>query len=144
MILDNRVLFSDQQAITATAASTNSVDLKALGLTYDKVQLRRRQFNKAIPFMFNVTESFNTLTSLTVAIQTDEDVAFGSPVTVVSISIPLASLTIGYKFPYDILPKGINERYMRLLYTVVGSNPTLGKISCGVVAAEDEGYRGNA
>ena len=48
MILDNRVLFSDQQAVVATAASTNSVDLKALGLTYDKVQLRRRQFNKNI------------------------------------------------------------------------------------------------
>jgi hypothetical protein len=37
----------------------------------------------------------------------------------------------------------MNERYMRIKYTVVGTAPTQGKITAGFVAAVDGAYVGN-
>jgi len=144
MILDNRAIFSDQQAITATAASTNVMDLQALGLTYDLVQLKRRQGIKDIPLFLKVTEDFDALTSLTIAIETSDAEGFGSGVvTVFSVSVLLADLVVGYKFPLPYLPKNITKRYVRFKYTVSGSNPTVGKISSGLTCGSaDESYVG--
>ena len=99
MILDNLNLLSDQQAITATAVSTNVLDLKALGITYDGVQLLRRQFIREIPFMVQVTEDFDALTTLTIDFQTDDNVGFATPKTVFSVVVALAELQAGYQLP---------------------------------------------
>lgn len=135
MILDNLNLLSDQQAIVASAVSTNVLDLKALGVTYDGVQLIRKQFIREIPFMVQVTEDFDALTSLTIEFQTDDNVGFASAKVVFSVVVALAELQAGYQLPIDKLPRGINEQYFRLNYTVTGANPTVGKISAGVVLA---------
>ena len=65
MYLDNRTLFSDAQAIVATAASTNTIDTLALGKakTYAESQIKRRLGIADIPLFLKVTENFTLLTS---------------------------------------------------------------------------------
>lgn len=130
MIFDNTNIFSDDQAITATAASTNVIDLGA----------SRGDIGKGIPIpiLVQVTTAFATLTSLTVAIQTDSVENFASPKTLTEQTIALASLTAGAKFGFNILPLGTDERYLRVYYTVTGSNATAGNITAGIVAAIDQ------
>ena len=142
MILDDRALLSDKQAITATAASTESYDLKALGITYDGVQLRRRLSIKQVPFMIQVTEDFDNLTTLEFQFQTDDDPAFGSAKTLFSVVVPLAELDAGFQLPIEYLPRNITERFFRMNYVVVGAAPSTGKVSVGIVSSVDAGYKG--
>lgn len=144
MYLDKETLFSENQVITATAVSTNSIDLGLMGKSgYGSAQLKRN-LDKAqmVPLLITVTEAFNTLTSLTVAIEMDDNSAFSSPVVVASFVVPLASLVVGYILPIEKLPRGINERYLQLRYTVTGTAPTLGKITAGITPAVDGSYVG--
>ncbi|AHB70335.1 hypothetical protein P262_02769 [Cronobacter malonaticus] len=123
MLLDQQALFSAAQAITATAASTNVIDTgsaKDVGKGGD------------VPLLIQVVEGFNNLTSLTVAVQTDDNAAFSSPTDVISMVIPVASLVSGYKTPVITLPMKM-ERYVRLNYTVTGTAPTTGKVTAGIV-----------
>lgn len=144
MILDNLNLFSDQQAITATANSTNSIDLGAPGIAkYNQAQLKRRLAHKMVPLMVLVTQTFDNLTSLKIILQSDDDSAFGSPKEVASTTVLLADLKAGFYWPVDKLPRNITERYIRMRYEVTGTAPTAGKISAGVVGAVDGGYQGN-
>jgi hypothetical protein len=138
MIMDRTLLFSDGQAITATAVSTNVVDLGATGTPYGGTALvRELGYGNEVEMVCTVTQSFNTLTSLTITIETDDNAGFASATTVwTSPAYTLAQLATGAKYLLpDRIPAGVNERYMRLRYTVGGSNPTLGKITAGVVAA---------
>ena len=139
MLMDRTGLFSDGQAITATAASTNLIDLGANGTIfgYSSPMVRDVGLGEPIPLSVTVTQSFNTLTSLTISVQTDDNAGFASATTVwTSPAYTLAQLAVGAKYLLpDAIPAGVNERYVRLMYTVGGSNPTLGKITAGVVAA---------
>lgn len=136
-IMDRTGLFSDGQAITATAASTNIIDLGATGTPYGGSALVRDiGLGNRVPLVVTVTQSFNTLTSLTISIETDDNAGFSSATTVwTSPAYTLAQLAVGAKYLLpDAIPANVNERYMRLKYTVGGSNPTLGKITAGVAA----------
>lgn len=139
MIFDRTLLFSDGQAITATAASTNVVDLGATGKPYgaSAALVRELGYGNNVPVSITVTESFNTLTSLTISVETDDNAGFSSATTVwTSPAYTLAQLAVGAKYLLpDAIPAGVNERYVRLKYTVGGSNPSTGKITAGVVAA---------
>lgn len=128
MIIDKQNLFSEAQAVTASAASTNVIDL---GATDSKIQPFH---NKGGGFMVNaqVVENFNNLTSLKVGLQTANDEAFSSPDTVLETTVVLASLKAGYIFPLSVLPEGM-KRYVRLYYTVTGTAPTTGKMTAGLV-----------
>lgn len=145
MIYDAQTLFSDGQAVTATAASTNSIDLGATGTPYGGSALVR-DIGKSdcIPVSVTVTETFATLTSLTISVETDDNSGFSSAATVfTTTAIPAATLVAGYSVPMLIeFPEGTNERYVRLKYTVGGSNATTGKITAGVVAARHTNYIG--
>lgn len=147
MILDKLTEFSDQQAVTATAASTNILDFGKLGKTaYGSVQLKQNIGKAvAIPLLIQVTQDFATLTSLAVAVQTavDGDPTFaGTVTTVMSTTVGVAELKKGYIFPIDKIPRNVKGRYMRLLYTVAGTNATTGKISAGLTVAVDGAYVG--
>jgi hypothetical protein len=141
MIFDSTNLFSSAQAITATAVSTNVIDLGATGrvLGGSANLVRDIGLGQSIPLRIQVVEAFNTLTSLTVTIQVDDNEAFSSATTVGAQTIALAGLTLGAVFNglYFVPPK-TNERYVRLNYTVVGTAPTLGKITAGFVMAHQE------
>lgn len=144
MILDNTLVFSDSQAITATAASANVVDLGATGTPWGSSNAVKRDIGVAneIPIMLTVVQAFNNLTSLTVSLEVATDAAFTTPVQVAQgPAIPLASLTAGTPigFPAEF-PVGTNLEFVRLKYTVVGTAPTTGKITAAVVAGRQAGY----
>lgn len=128
MIFDKQTLLSDAQAITATAASTNVIDLGPIktGIVRDIGK------GKQIPLLVQVVEAFNSLTSLTVALQVDDADTFPSAKTVWSTVVLLADLIAGKVVIPEYVPRGTNERYLRLNYTVTGTAPTLGKITAGV------------
>ncbi len=138
MIIDNTLVLSDHQAITATAASTNLWNTQAQGTPYGWISAYGRDQGEGymdIPLLIEVTEAFNTLTSLTVSVETDDNAAFSSATTIYTgQAIVLASLVVGYKFALADVPKGQLEQYVRLKYTVAGTNPTLGKIFAAVTA----------
>lgn len=121
MILDSTNLFSDKQAITASAASTNVISTSSTDIGK----------GVSIPLLVQVTTTFATLTSLTVAVQTDTDEAFGTAVTLTSQTIAVADLVAGKRFGFNVLPEGL-KKYIRIYYTVTGSNATAGKITAGI------------
>ena len=137
MIFDTTTLFSDAQAITATAPSTNTIDLLATGRVYGAAADLVKDVGKGNPLkvQIQVVESFNTLTSLTITVQCDDNDGFSSAKNVIAQTIPLAELVAGKTASIMSLPAGVDERYVRLNYTVGGSNPTLGKITAGLVVA---------
>lgn len=129
MIFDQQTLLSDAQAITADAASTNVIDLGPIksGLVRDIGK------GMQIPLRIQVVETFNNLTSMTFALQVDDNEAFASPKTVwVSGSILLATLKAGYVVVTEYIPRGTDERYLRLYYDITGTAPGTGKITAGV------------
>lgn len=139
MIIDNTLVFSDSQAVTATGASTNIIDIGAAGTPFGASAAVARDIGIGtdIELYITVTEAFNNLTSITFALQVDDAAGFGTVVTVATgPAVLLADLSLGkrIKFPAK-LPEGTNKRYIRLSYTVAGVAPTTGKIFAGVVAA---------
>jgi hypothetical protein len=113
------------QAITATAASTNVLDLLAnrdIGAGSADIMLN-----------IEVTAAFATLTSLQVALQTSADNSTWVDL-MLSPVILTANLVVGARILRVNLPAfGLNDtgtpnRYMRLNYTVAGSNATTGAI----------------
>lgn len=138
MIFDKETQFSDGQAITASAASTNLIDLGATGTPYGSAVALERDIGKGctIPVVCMVSEAFNNLTSLKVAIEVDDNAAFSSAKEVAARTYTLAELDGGIlDFPSALI-EGTDERYVRLYYTVTGTTaPTTGAITAGVVAA---------
>lgn len=135
MIFDRSLLMSNAQAITATAASTDTIDLGATGTVYGASAALVRDIGRGyrIPIRVQVVQTFNNLTSLSVALQVDDNSAFSSPRTVViSQAIPLASLVAGFVFEEIDIEVLTNERHMRLNYTVAGTAPTLGQVTAGI------------
>lgn len=138
MIFSKQSLFSEDQAITASAASTNYYDLGAPGTVYGHASALApdQGTGEKIPLRIQVTEAFATATSVKVAVQVDDNTSFSSATIVLETeAIPIATLIAGYVFNIDALPMLTNERYVRLYYTVAGSNATAGKITAGVVYA---------
>ena len=83
---------------------------------------------RPIELLIQVTETFNNLDSLTCELQTSNSFAFGAPVTLVQSTLPLSDLVAGRRFPISFVPRGC-RRYVRLYYTVNGSNPSVGAIT---------------
>ena len=142
MIFDSQNLFSEDQAVTSSAASTNVIDLGATGTPSHGpsggATALERDLGKGckIPVRIQVTEDFATLTSLQVSVQVDTVENFASPTTVAqTAAIAAASLVAGYVFNIDTVPLGADQRYMRLYYTVAGAAATAGTIMAGVTAA---------
>lgn len=140
MIFDKENLFSDAQAITVTAASTNVIDLGKTGrVPYASADIKRDIGpGVPIPLRVQVVEDFTGLTNLTVALQVSDTENFTSSTTVASQQIVLADLKAGGVFGglYHI-PRGTNGRYVRLQYTVAGTG-TGGKVTAGIVAGHQE------
>lgn len=161
MILDSLLQFSNNQAITATANSTNIIDI-GLGL-----QPTANPNGNAIPspaqgggardlgignsdaglrMIVQVGTVFATLTSLTVALQGAVDDGTGAPAAFSTYwtgpAVAVASLVAGARlFDMDVPrpPQGIAvPRFLQLVYTVGGSNATTGTITAYVVGNRDD------
>lgn len=123
MHFDAENLFSEHQAITATAVSTNVIDMGA------KTNLAG---GTPIEIHAQVTETFATLTSLTVDIEESDTENFASSKVVGSTgAIPVAQLTVGEILPLAFLPRSSGQFY-RLKYTVGGADATAGKVYAGI------------
>ncbi|OJH45186.1 Bbp16 family capsid cement protein [Paracoccus sp. SM22M-07] len=136
MHLDAQNIFSDAQAITATANSTNHLDLGATATVAMSASALKRDLGGAqdIPLLIQVVENFAGGTSVEVQIQVDDNSSFSSAKLVASSgAIPVAQLVAGYKFNPPVVPLGTDERYMRLRYVVVGT-PTAGRVTAGIAA----------
>lgn len=142
MILSAQQLFSDDQAITASTDSNNVIDLGVAGTPCGAVAPLNNDKGKGnkVPILIQVTEAFNTLTSLEIKISTGATTALGT--TVISKVVPLADLVVGYQFPVEVLPNEIDERYLGIEYVVVGTAPTLGKITAGITMGNQTNVTG--
>lgn len=138
MIFDRTLQYSNGQAFTATAVSTNVIDHQAAGIPYGASAALTRDLGvgEEVPILVQVTETFTGLTSVAVTYQTCDAEGFGSGVdsVVTTAAIPVADLKAGYQFAIDQIPFRARKRYSRLNYTVAGTG-TAGKITAGVVAA---------
>lgn len=139
MIMDITTQFSSAQAITADAASTNTIDLGQPGTVLGAGAAIRRDIGpgSGVPIVVTVTETFTLLTSMNILVQTDDNTSFSSAKTVYrSPEYVLADLVVGAKFLLpDWLPVGTDERYVRLYYDITGTAPDAGKVTAGVVMA---------
>lgn len=136
MIFSAQQLFSDDQAITATAISTNVIDLGLADTPYGGAAALKQDIGKGnkIPLLVQVTEAFNTLTSLTITVEASAAAGLTSPDVLYTEVITLANLTVGKTIAIDVVPNNATKRYMGIRYTVTGTNPTLGKVTAGIVA----------
>jgi hypothetical protein len=125
MYLDALALYCEDQAITATADSTNAIDHSVANPIGDEL----------VEVFGVVTETFATLTSLTAALETDDNDSFSSGTDVLtSGAVAAATLVKGYEFSLGMLPKDQVERYTQMKFTVGGSNATAGKVTFGLRA----------
>ena len=135
MILSAEQLFSDDQAVTATAVSTNVIDLGVPGTPYGAVAPLNQDVGKGapVPVLIQVTEDFATLTSLTITLEVDSTADLATaPVVVDTQTIAVADLLAGKQTFMQYLPNGLDKRYMGVRYTVTGSAATAGQITAGI------------
>lgn len=149
MIFSLQQLFSNAQAVTASAASTNVIDLGVPGTVLKAPYPLNRDIGRGtpIPLLIQVVTTFATLTSLKVAIQSSDTEAFGGQVDTVleSEAIPVAALLQGSRFRIDWVPKGTVGRYVRLFYTIAGSSATAGAVTAGITMGnQDRSVAGGA
>lgn len=126
MYIDRQNLFGQDQAVTASAASTDYIDLG---------QARDIGNGTPLEIFVLVTEAAAAAGAATVqvALQSDDNAAFSSPANLVmSDAIPKASLVAGTEVLRVPVPHGC-ERYLRLYFTVATGPLTAGKFTSGLV-----------
>lgn len=132
MLLDKQLLVSEAQAVTASAASTNIIDLSAY---------RNVGVGKDIEAALFVDEAATAAGAATVqfGIETDDNAGFSSATQLyLSPAIPKASIVPGFNpFAGLKLPAGV-ERYLRFYYTVATGPLTAGKFTGGLILASDQ------
>ncbi|EKF8821446.1 hypothetical protein AAAW47_002837 [Cronobacter sakazakii] len=127
MILDKLLMFSEAQAVTASAASTDVIDLGPIDGT-------RRDIGVGYPLELfvtvNTTATAAGAATVNFQLQTSPD---NSTWTTLydSGSVALASLTAGKRVVSTKVPAGV-QRYLRLNYSV-GTGPlTAGAFTAGI------------
>lgn len=129
-MLDKQNEFSDSQAVTVTAISTNVIDtlpgIRA-GLT------QNLGGPEAIYLVIEVDTTFTAggAATLTASLESDSTANLATSPTVhfVTAAIPVASLTAKSKVAVVALPFGAFERYLGVRYTVATGPMTAGAIS---------------
>ncbi len=125
-IFDQQLVFSDDQAVTSTAASTNVIDQGAPNDLGPGEEL----------WVYGVVTTTATAAgaaTVTFALQTDDNDAFSSATTLwTSAAIGKATLVDGYEFVKLRIPHG-TEQYLRLNYTVASGPLTAGTFLAGIV-----------
>lgn len=126
MIFDKQNLFSNDQAVTNTQASTNYIDL---GVS--------RDIGNGAPIevfaMMTATALSPGASTLVAAVETDTQSSFATKVTLAqTAAIAKASLVQGFELLKVKLPLGV-QRYVQLSYTIGTADLTAGTIRAGLV-----------
>ena len=119
--IDNDHVLSDEQAVTASAKSTNTIDLGAAGAAD----------GRSMRLIVEVDEDAAAVGAATVnfGLRTDSDSAMGSPTVLAQTdAIGKASLTVGTRAWEITLPPQV-ERYVDVYYTVATGPLTAGKFT---------------
>lgn len=137
MILNANLILAENQAVTATAISQNVIKWPTNGTPPGEAAAITRNLGRGteIPLLMQVTETFATLTSLTITIETadDEGLSSGAVVLASSGAIAAASLVAGYRPTFSRhVPDATMKEYFGLRFTVGGSSATAGKITAAV------------
>lgn len=141
MLTDSKELFSDDQSLTATAISTNVIDLipngggavgagRAGGPTANTtVNLAGQPLYLHIRVQTEL-DSAGDAATLTATLESSADTSNGTPtVHWTSSSIAEADLAAGYWIAKGIaIPQGSYKRYLCVNYTVGTENFTSGKV----------------
>jgi hypothetical protein len=125
MLLDAQLLFSDGQAVTTTANSTNVIDL---------LSNRDIGAGEDLWLVVVVTEAATAAGAATVTftMETDDNISFSSATTIyTSPAIAKTALTLGARAIGVKVPR-YTERYLRLAYTVATGPLTAGKFTAGI------------
>ena len=142
MLLSAEQNFSDAQALTGTAASTNVIDLGATGTVRNAPAALVRDIGKGKPVAIIVkldVAAGGTNPTLDVDVEIDTVENFASA-TVVASSLQKAGGAAGDEVWLDVyLPEGTKERYLRLNYTLGGTAPTY-TVTADIVAARSSNY----
>lgn len=128
MILSAQQIFSDGQALTASGASTNVLDLgPAAGTVLNAPAALVRDIGKGTPIPIRVqldVAAGGTSPTLDVALQMDTAEGFPSATTLMT-SEQVAGGAAGDRInSLYILPHEITEQFLRLNYTLGGTTPT--------------------
>lgn len=122
MIFSAQSLLSDDQTVNANAASTNVLDLGAPGTPYGGAAALTQDAGQgcAVEFLCQLTATpTGTSPTLTAALQTSPD---GTTWTTVE-SYQFSGAAQGDRWPFRFLPEGVDQRYLRVNYTVGGTSP---------------------
>lgn len=117
MYIDSLLEFSRSQVLTATAPSTNAIDL---GSDRDIGPGRSLWVVVCVGVAADATTGDETYA---VALQTDDNSAFSSPTTIASVAPAAAALGAGQRVVIGM--PFANERYLRLNYTLGGTTPSV-------------------
>lgn len=127
MILDKLLMFSEKQAVTTTATSTDVIDLGPIDGT-------RRDIGVGYPLEFwttvNTTATAAGAATVNVQLQTSPD---NSTWTTIASSgdLALSALVAGKRIVSQKVPSGV-QKYLRVNYTV-GTGPlTAGAFTSGI------------
>lgn len=144
MILSAQQIFSDDQAVTATAISTNVIDLGAADTPYGAAAALNQDVGKGcpIPILVQVTAAFATLTSLTITLENSAAAGLTSPVALATETIAVADLIAGKQMFMQYVPNGATLRYLGVRYTVTGSNATAGNITASITMGNQTNVTG--
>ncbi|EMG3684446.1 TPA: hypothetical protein SMF39_003720 [Serratia marcescens] len=135
MILDYLNMFSQAQAVTSTAPSTDVIDLGPLYAGNDV-----RDIGPGYPVEFFAQVATNGAASgsatVTISLQTSKTSDFASATTLLQTgAIAVADLKVGYRYVATV-PHGV-QRYLRVNYTV-GTGPlTAGAFTAGLLLDAD-------
>lgn len=133
MIIDKQMELSNAQAVTATAASTNQLDLGPNTWAGDSVGVEGE-----LPLHFTIDTTFTAGGAATLRAQLRSSAAanMSSPtVHEQSDDIPVASLVAGARFPFRPTIPPNAGRYVDVNYVVTTGPMTAGAISCRGVAS---------
>lgn len=117
MILDSLLKFSDAQALTATADSTNVIDL---GVDQDI------GIGEPMALVVTVGVAADSTTgdeTYQFQLETDDNAAFSSATVIGDVTVAAANLAAGDKV---VIPLGhSNERYLQARYVLGGTTPSV-------------------
>ena len=118
MYLDSQLLFSDAQALTATAASTNLIDLGVDG------NLGIGEPMAVVIVLDVLADDTTGDETYVVDVEFDSTAAFSSAVTAVTKTITRGEVA-GTKFVVLVPADLTGEQFMRLNFTLGGTTPTV-------------------